>query len=389
MIKNTTKVQFKDIAGHENIKKKLIETVKKDRVSHAQLFLGNEGVGKMALALAYAQYVNCENPSDTDSCGECKSCKKMAKIAHPDLHFVYPVVRTPKFSKPVSVDFIDKWRIFLSNNKYLSYNDWLNFIGTDNLQGNIYAQESQGIIRIVNLKTFEAKYKILIIYMPEKMNIAASNKLLKAIEEPPPNSLFLLVSEDESQIITTIRSRTQLIKIDNFSPEDLFVELRKTNPNIDDEIIKDAAKISNGNFVYANQILQDQLNPEDSSRLKNFEYFTRLMRYTYSLKITEIITLNDELSKLGREKQKLFIDYSLRMIRENFILNKTGNNNLSYLAKNELDFSSKFNPFINQKNISQLYSEFNQAYMDIGRNASAKILFLDLMLKTAQLLKIK
>ncbi|MBN2662074.1 MAG: DNA polymerase III subunit delta [Bacteroidales bacterium] len=383
-------MQFKDIVGHINIKKKLIETVTKNRISHAQLFLGNEGSGKMSLALAYAQYVNCENPTETDSCGECKSCKKIQKIAHPDLHFVYPVVRTPKFSKPVSTDFIDKWREFLDKNKHLSYNDWLNFIGTDNLQGSIYAQESQEIIRIVNLKTFEAKYKILIIYMPEKMNISASNKLLKAIEEPPPNTLFILVSEDESQIITTIRSRTQLIKIENLSQEEIIIELSKNYEFADNQLITETAKIANGNYIYAKNIVEDELNPQESSKLQSFNYFSTMMRAAYGLKINEIITLSNNLSTLGREKQKEFLIYSNRMIRENFILNETKQHtDLNYLTKKELEFSSKFSIFITEKNIFELHEEFNKAYADIERNASAKILFLDLILKIAQLLKKK
>lgn len=383
-------MQFKDVAGHTKTKKKLIETVINNRISHAQLFLGNEGSGKMSLALAYAQYVNCENPSETDSCGVCKSCKKIQKIAHPDLHFVYPVVRTPKFSKPVSTDYIDKWREFLSKNKYLSYNDWLNFIGTDNLQGNIYAQESQEIIRIVNLKTFEAKYKILIIYMPEKMNISASNKLLKAIEEPPPNTLFILVSEDESQIITTIRSRIQLIKIDNLSTEEIITELTNNFQTADNQLITETAKISGGNYIYAKNIIKDELNEHKSTRLQSFNYFCTMMRAAYGLKINDIINLSTELSKLGREKQKEYLIYSNRMIRENFILNKTKTQtDINYLTKKELEFSFKFSVFITEKNIFELHEEFNKAYSDIERNASAKILFLDLILKIAQLLKKK
>lgn len=383
-------MQFKEIIGHTEIKNKLIETVKRNRISHAQLFMGNEGVGKMSLALAYAQYINCENPSDIDSCGECKSCKKIKKIAHPDLHFVFPVVRSKKFTKPVSSDYIDKWREFLTKNKFLSYNDWLNFVGTDNLQGSIYAQESKEIIRIVNLKTFEAKFKILIIYMPEKMNISASNKLLKAIEEPPPNTLFILVSEDESQIITTIRSRTQLIKIGNLSEQEIIFELKRNFASAEDSLIADIAKIANGNYINAHNILSDELNPQESIKTENFNYFIDLMRNAYSLKIKEIIELSTDLSKLGRERQKNFLIYSSRMIRENFILNQTKQNTeISYLTKKELIFSQKFNVFITQNNIAELYQEFNKAYSDIVRNASAKILFLDLILKTAQLLKRK
>ncbi len=383
-------MQFKDIVGHKKIKQKLIDTVKNNRISHAQLFLGAEGTGKLSLALAYAQYVNCENPSDNDSCGECKSCRKFRKLAHPDLHFVFPVVRTPKLSKPVSLDYLEQWREFINKDKFHSYNQWLEFLGTENLQGSIYAQESQEIIRIVNLKTFEAKYKIIIIYMPEKMNISAANKLLKAIEEPPPQTLFILVSEDDSQILTTIRSRTQLIKISRLSDEQIFDNIRTLFPDFDQDKLRDITKISNGNALYAEQIVREELNPTQNSLSDNFELFVRFMRLAYAPKFAEINILVEDLAKLGREKQKNFIEYSLRMIRENFILNiNKEQDKISFLTKKEKDFSLKFNQFINQNNIFALYEELNKAHADIIRNASAKILFLDLILKTAKLLKLK
>ncbi|MBN2891791.1 MAG: DNA polymerase III subunit delta [Bacteroidales bacterium] len=381
---------FKDIYGHKNTIKNFIDAEKKNRISHAQLFLGQEGIGKISLAIAFAQYLNCENPKENDSCGECKSCKKYAKIAHPDLHFVYPVVKTASISKPVSLDYINKWREFILKSKFHSYNEWLEFIGTDNLQGSIYAQESQEIIRIINLKTFEAKYKVLIIFMPEKMNISAANKLLKAIEEPPPNSLFILISEDESSILTTIRSRTQLIKLNSLSNNEIISALKEEFPETDKSIMEDATKIAAGNYIYARQILSQDNNSEENSFFKNFDYFTELMRSSFSGNFSEMVDLVEKLSKLGREKQKSFIEYSLRYLRENFIFHSVPqNSNLNYLTKKEADFSKNFSKFIHSKNISQLFEEFNKAYFDITRNASPKILFLDLALKISRYLKIK
>jgi DNA polymerase-3 subunit delta' len=381
-------VQFKEIIGQKAIKKKLIETVEKGRISHAQLFLGSEGTGKLSLALAYAQYINCENPTGNDACGECKSCKKFNNLVHPDLHFVFPVVRTPKISKPVSLDFIDKWREFLSTKKFYSYNDWLEFLGTENLQGSIYAQESQEIIRIVNLKTFEARYKIIIIYMPEKMNITAANKLLKAIEEPPPNTLFLLVSEDESQILTTILSRTQLVKVPLLQQEDVEEALKMLYPDAPIELINDVAKISSGNLITAQKIMIEELSGGETGVSENFNRFTKFMRLAFSRNFIEINAFVEEISKIGREKQKQFIEYSLRILRENFILNKQMNE-IAFLTKSEMKFSANFYKFINEKNIFHLYEEFNKAYADIIRNAAAKILFMDLILKTSKLLRIK
>ncbi len=334
-------MQFKDITGQQAIKDKLIDSVKQGRISHAQLFLGQEGTGKLSLALAYAQYINCENPTETDSCGECKSCRKFNTLMHPDLHFVFPVVRTPKISKPVSLDFLDKWRDFLKNNKYYSYNDWLEFLGTDNLQGSIYAQESQEIIRIVNLKTFEAKYKVIVIYMPEKMNITAANKLLKAIEEPPPQTLFLLVSEDESQILTTILSRTQLVKIPLLQNDEVADALKKMYPEVDENLLNDIAKISSGNMITAQKILAEEMAGGESGFSENFNRFVKFMRLAFSRNFIDIMAFVDEMSKIGREKQKQFFEYSLRILRENFILNKKLPE-IVFLTKSEMQFSESF-----------------------------------------------
>ena len=383
-------MQFKDIYGHKQTIEQLVKTVEKDRISHALLFLGQEGIGKITLAIAFAQYINCTNRQNGDSCGECKSCKKYAKLIHPDLHFVFPFVRAKNITKPVSLDYINQWREFVLKSKFHSYDEWLDFIGTDNLQGNIYAQESKGIIRIVNLKTFEAKYKILIIYMPEKMNIATANKLLKAIEEPPPNTIFILVSENESDILTTIRSRVQLVKISALSKDEIKNALEEEFNEATEEQIQDSTNISSGNFIYARQVLNETLNETENSFSKNFDLFSVYMRSAFSGNFLNISDTVEKISKLGREKQKSFIMYSLRFLRENFILNYANKSSeLNYMTKKETKFAEKFSLFINKKNIFLLFEEFNKSYSDITRNASAKILFLDLSLKIYQLLKIK
>lgn len=381
---------FKDIFGHKDTIANLVETVEKNRISHALLFLGQEGIGKISLAIAFAQYLNCTNKQGKEACGECKSCKKYAKLAHPDLHFIFPVVRTNKISKPVSLDYISQWREYILNSKFHSYNEWLDFIGTENLQGSIYSQESKEIIRIINLKTFEAQYKVLIIYMPEKMNISAANKLLKAIEEPPPFTIFILISENESDILTTIRSRTQLIKLSSLSKEDLKSALYEEFTDVDKTIIDDTTNISVGNFVYARQVINQEITSGDNNFSQNFDIFTSFMRNSFSANFTAMSDTVDIISKLGREKQKTFIEYSLRFLRENFVLNSAPQTTeINYLTKKEHEFASKFNQFIHQNNIFALFDEFNKAYTDISRNASAKILFLDLSLKVSRLLKIK
>ena len=374
---------FKEIIGHTKIKEKLIHSVKNDRISHAQLILGPEGNGKLALAIAYAQYISCENKQENDSCNTCKSCRKYNKLIHPDLHFVFPVIG----SANVSDNFIHQWRSYVLQTNFHSFNNWLNFIGTENKQASIYSAESQQIIRKLNLKSFESKYKIMLIWMPEKMNISASNKLLKMLEEPPAKTIFLLISENEEQIITTIRSRTQLIKIPKLSSEDILNILKKQNTTLDEESLINIAKTSNGNFIEAENELNNINDSESESQ--NFELFSRFMRLAFAVKITEIVPLIDEISKLGREKQKNFLHYSLRLIRENFILNSAAEykKEITYLTKKELEFSQKFNQFINNKNINQLYYEFNKAHQDIERNGYNKIIFLDLSLKTSRLLR--
>jgi len=204
---------FKDVIGQEEVKKRLIRSVTDERISHAQLFSGPEGTGKLALAIAYAQYISCHNRTETDSCGTCPSCHKYQKLAHPDLHFVFPVFNSPKIKNPVSDDFLKEWRELIHKNPYFNLGQWLSFIDAGNAQGLIYERESDSIYKKLNLKSFEAEFKVMIIWLPEKMHISCSNKLLKLIEEPPNKTLFLLVTENEEAVISTIRSRAQLVKI--------------------------------------------------------------------------------------------------------------------------------------------------------------------------------
>ncbi len=204
---------FRDIIGQEKIRERLVRSVEEQRVSHAQLFTGPEGTGKLGLAIAYAQYISCTNRTPSDSCGICHSCRKYAKLQHPDLHFVFPVFKKKNVAKPFCDDFIAKWREMVLQSPYFTLNQWMDAIEADNAQGMIYAHESESIIRKLSIKPFEAEFKVMIIWLPEKMNLSCANKLLKMIEEPPAKTLFLLVTEDEERIIPTILSRTQIIRI--------------------------------------------------------------------------------------------------------------------------------------------------------------------------------
>ncbi len=374
-------MQFKEVVGHHKIKKKLIHTIKENRISHAQLFLGSEGSGNLALAIAYAQYISCESKQENDSCGVCPSCIKFQKLIHPDLHFVYPVSTSKTVKKdPVSDDYITLWREIIIENPYINHNKWYEIIDIENKQGIISKNESYEILKKLNLKTFESEYKIMIIWLPEKMNASAANKLLKLIEEPPAKTLFLMVSENSEQILPTILSRTQLIKIpkiDNESMRNALCDRLGLLP----EKAGDIAHLANGNYFEAQNLISSTEENND-----NFDQFTQFMRLSYQRKIIEIVNWVDEISRIGREKQKSFLAYSLRLIRENFMLN-IKNKELVYLTNKELEFSENFSQFINQENINQIYEALNRAHSDIEMNAYNKIVFLDLALKIIKLIK--
>lgn len=373
-------MQFKEVIGHKDIKQKLIQTVKENRVSHAQLFLGPKGSGNLPLAIAYAQFLSCENKQENDSCGVCASCQKFKKLVHPDLHFVFPVAGSKSVKNPVSDDYIEQWRETIIENPYIIENRWYEIIDVENKQGIISKNESNEILRKLNLKTFESEYKIMIIWLPEKMNAFASNKLLKFIEEPPEKTLFLLIAENSEQIIPTILSRTQLIKIPKIDKESMMQAL-SDNFGLEPQKAKDLAHLSDGNYYDVQNLIQtsDQDN-------YNLEQFILLMRLSYQRKVIELIQWADEISKTGREKQKSFLAYALRLIRENFMLNMKSTE-LVHLTNKELDFSEKFSQFINKENVYQLYEVVNRAHIDIEMNAYNKIVFLDLALKVIKLIK--
>jgi len=378
-------MQFKDIIGQKDIIKSFINTVKTNRISHAQLLHGPEGSGKLKLAIAFAQYVSCKNKTDEDSCGICSSCKKYEKLIHPDLHFVFPVVKSKTFTKPVSDSYLNQWRNFILNTEKHRLNNWLELMDNPDAQAGIFAHESSEIIKKLSFKTFEAEYKVMIIWLPEKMNASSANKLLKMIEEPPPKTLFLMVSEYPEKIINTIRSRSQFVKIPNIDNDSLLSAL-KSKHSLNNEQINYIVKLANGNYFKA---LDAIIESESDKYLLNS--FITLMRNSFSAKIIELTTWVDDISNLGREKQKAFLEYSLKMFRENFILNTVSDKSeeLSLLTIAEKDFSLKFNTFIHKNNIFDIYEEFNKAHSHIERNGMGKIIFLDLALKLVKLLRRK
>lgn len=373
-------MQFKDIIGHKEVKQRFIQTVKENRVSHAQLLIGPKGVGKLSMAIAFAQYVSCLDRKDNDSCGVCSSCKKYAKLVHPDLHFVFPVVKGKGFTNPVSDNFIELWRSQIESDSYFDIGDWYRTLGVDNSQGMIYSGESNEIIRKLSLKTYESDYKVMIIWLPEKMHTSCANKLLKMIEEPPSKTLFFMVSEEPDKIIQTILSRTQLIKIPAIDQESLSVAV-KNEFNLNEQELKNVVRLSEGSYRKARILIQ---NSDENA--ENFENFITIMRHCYARKVLDIMDWAEEIATIGRERQKSFLNYAVRMIRENFILNLK-QPEMVYLSGEEMNFSQRFSPFINEDNVWMISDELSKAYTDIERNANAKIVFLDLGLKLVKLLR--
>ncbi len=380
---------FTEIIGQKEIKTRLIQSVQVERVPHAQLFHGQEGVGKLALAISYAQYLSCTNRTATDSCGECPSCQKYKKLAHPDLHFVFPVIKIAGKNSVVSDDFINEFRELYVEKKYFSINDWYEKIGGGGKQGMIYVSESSEILRKLSLKTYESKYKIMIIWLPELMNESLSNKILKILEEPTKDTVFLLVSNKPEEIINTILSRTQQIKVPPISINDIAEALQKEEKELTQKEIEDIAKISSGSYLYAQKAIlqQKEIN-------LYFNYFTVLMRQAWLVgnkkdyeALKKLKKWSEEMAtKVGREKQKQFLSYAQKMIRENFIFNLQ-QKELNYMNQYENSFSQKFSPFVNENNIEALYSEFDLAQRHIEQNTNAKMVFFDLALKTIMNIK--
>jgi DNA polymerase-3 subunit delta' len=282
-------MNFSQIPGQQEIIGKLIRSVREERVSHAQLFTGPDGCGSLALALAYARYVSCETRTNHDSCGTCKSCVKYEKMIHPDLHFVFPVIRNKKDSEPVSDSFLPEWREFVKKSPFFTINSWLDSIEVGNAQGLIFSSEAAEIIKKLSLKTFESDFKIMIIWLPEKMHPSAANKLLKLIEEPPDRTLFLLVSDEPDKVLPTILSRCQLVRLPGFTNDEISDYLIGKF-NADKKKASEIAGVANGNIIKALELYEN----EDSS-LENLERFKNLMRFAWKRDIILILSWSDNI----------------------------------------------------------------------------------------------
>ena len=375
---------FKEIIGNREVKNQLIASVNNNRVSHAQLFLGKSGCAKLALAIAYAQFLNCNNKLKDDSCGNCSSCLKYKNLSHPDLHLVFPVLKVNSIKNPTSDNFTNQWREIFARNPYLSLSDWIDSFGTENKtgqQGSIYKDEAISIHKKLSLKNYEADYRVVLIWMPEQMNLEAANKLLKLLEEPPKGTLFLLVSENSGKLLNTITSRLQTVKVADFSTNNIMEYFGSEKLNIEK-----AKQLNNLMDADLGKIIQ--LLNNEAEMMDFFESFSDWMRLTYKMNIQGISKWVDGISTMGRKHQTLFISYAIKMMRECLIFN-FANQSLLKTNQKEFEFIGKFSPFIHEENSILIVEKLEKTIKAIQRNANAKILFFELSLQMVKYLKLK
>ena len=381
-------MQFRDIIGQEEIKQQLRQAVRDGRIPHAQIFTGISGVGKLPLALAYAQYIACPNRTDEDSCGTCPTCLQYQKLQHPDLHFAFPIVKGD--AGDVCDDFMDKFRSMILSQPYFDIDDWYRYLGVETKQGMIYEKESGEILRKLSLKSFGDGYKVMIIWLPEKMHVACANKLLKLLEEPPMKTVFLLISEQPELLLTTIVSRTQEVRVPRLTEAEIAEVLLRDHSDVSPSLAADIAHMSSGSYLTALKVVD-----ENEGNSQNFNDFVALMRnawlvgqkkdYSALLQLRKW-SLDMADSNLGREKQKAFLQYAQRQLRENYIYNFHCAD-MNYQTEAERNFSSKFAPFIHENNVERMMDELSKAEQQIAQNGNAKIIFFDLCLQMIVLVK--
>ena len=400
-------MQFKEIIGQQPVKDQLVQLVKQNRLSHALLLLGKEGSGALSLAIAFAQYIVCtsakeatqksapglfgeELPSDNgqlttanDSCGTCPACIKADKLIHPDIHFSYPVVTRKPGEKPKSTDYISEWREFVCGYPYGNIYDWLQFINAENKQGNITAAETEDINHKLNLKGFESQYKILVMWMPEFLG-KEGNKLLKLIEEPPPDTIFIFVAEDESAILPTILSRTQLVKIPALT-DDEIEEALITRGKVENTKARQIAGVCAGNYRESLQMLHHA--EEDWQSLLR-EWLNAIAKNNTAAQIKWI----DEIARLGREKQKQFLRYFIHLLEQAVRIsmlgeNLNGNLALNNIPEKEKDFAVRLNKLCSLSAQQAIITELDKATYYIERNAHSKMLFHSLSIRLFYIIK--
>jgi DNA polymerase-3 subunit delta' len=379
-------MQFSEILAQEHIKNHLTQSADLGRIPHAQLFVGPEGSGTLSMAIAYAQYILCGNQNGENN-GDNQACNlKFQKISHPDLHFAYPTVTTEEVKKnPKSIDFVTNWRQFITKNPYGGLFDWYAILGVQNKQGEIRVDDAQEILKSLSLKSYEGGYKIMIIWMADKLNIAASNKLLKLLEEPPEKTVFILITENEEDLIQTIRSRCQILHFNGLSEPivaEALILREQTEP-------KKAAKIAHqaqGNYNIALHLLNanDEEYPFE-------QWFITWVRAAFKAKgnaaaIQDLILWSEKIASLGRETQKKFLQFCIEMFRQALMMNYKTQDLVYFEPKDEKFKLENFAPFVNGNNIHDIFKELSDAMYHVERNGNAKIVLTDLSIKLTRLI---
>lgn len=373
-------MRFADIPGHDDIKARLVDMADKGRMPHALLLEGQPGVAKFMLARALAQYIHCENPSGGDSCGRCPSCMQHNTFNHIDTIFSYPVIKRGSGKPTVSADFFTEFKDYVEENPFMDTDAWVAALNAGNTQPKIYVDEGAELTRRLNFRAHQSRYKIVLLWLPEKMNEDTANKMLKIIEEPHDDTLFIMASNNPRAILPTIYSRTQRIAVGRY--DDATVAAYLTDSlSVSPEAAASIARISSGDINRAISMVK-----VSKTRKLFLDLFIDLMRKAYQRKIGLLRQWSVDVAALGREQDLAFLDYCARMMRENFILNMHVDS-LNYLTPDERAFSVNFARFINERNVLKLFEVVNDARTDIAGNANAKIVFFDLAIKTILLLK--
>ena len=380
---------FNQIIGQEHIKKHLQKSAENGRVPHAQLFVGKEGCGSLPMAIAYAQYIVCQN-TGSDNAGENEACNlKFNHLGHPDLHFIYPTVSTEDVkSKPKSIDFIQDWRQFVTENPYGGLFDWYKMLGVQNKQGEIRVDDAAEILKLLALKSLEGSYKIMIIWMADRMNTACANKILKLVEEPPQKTVLLLLTEHEEHILGTIQSRCQKLQFP-LLPENVISSQLIEDKGVEGKKAKKISSLSNGDYHQALNLLN---NLGDDAVFEN--WFVDWVRTAFKAKgnkdsINALISWSEEIAKQGRETQKKFLGYCQETFRQALLKNYKADSLLFFDAPNTKFSIEKFAPFVHQNNIFEISEALETAAYHIERNGNAKIIFTDLSIKLTRLLHAK
>lgn len=376
-------MKFSEVIGQEDAKKRFLQMVRENRVPQGILLCGQSGVGKMALAMAFASYLLCErHDTQDDACEECHQCAMLRKWEHPDLHFTYPTIKPTGSSsdyQPISDDFTREWHTMICKSPYFTLNDWMEYMNAANQQAIITGAESDDLTRKLSLKSSQGGYKVSIIWMPERMKQTSANKLLKLLEEPPAHTVFIMVSEAPEQLLDTIRSRVQRIDIKKIATKDIESALVERR-GLDNETAQRIARVANGSW---NKAL-NELDTGNENRMF-LDMFIMLMRFAYMRDIHSLRKWSESVSEYGRERQKRMLVYFERMIRENFMYN-FHKPELCYMTQEEENFSKNFARFINEGNVLSIMALLQRALRDITQNANGKIVFFDLALKTIMLL---